>query len=79
MCGELAGPRADAVIAELAGAGHAVFERHQLYERGVSKRQIDHRIARCRLHVVHRGVLSPSPPGTLTQKGRWMAAVLALR
>jgi very-short-patch-repair endonuclease len=43
---------------------------------GLSRRGIQHRIARGRLHPVGRGIYAVGRPG-LTQHGRWMAAVLA--
>ena len=43
---------------------------------GLSSRGIEHRIARGRLHPVGRGIYAVGRP-ELTQKGRWMAAVLA--
>jgi hypothetical protein len=43
---------------------------------GFGKRSIEHRVERGRLHVVAHGVYAVGWPG-LTQKRRWMAAVLA--
>jgi very-short-patch-repair endonuclease len=53
-----------------------VVTRHQLVALGLTRRGIEHRIARGRLHPVGWGVYAVGRP-ELTQKGRWMAAVLA--
>lgn len=45
-------------------------------ELGLSRRAIQHRVARGRLHPVGRGIYAVGRP-ELTEKGRWMAAVLA--
>lgn len=55
---------------------HGVVARWQLYELGMTRHAIDHRIAKGRLHPVWRGVYALGRP-QLTQEGRWMAAVLA--
>jgi very-short-patch-repair endonuclease/predicted transcriptional regulator of viral defense system len=65
----------DGVISELAERQHGVVARRQLIDLGVSKGSIQHRIAICRLHPVFRGVYAVGHP-RLTQRGRWMAAVL---
>jgi very-short-patch-repair endonuclease len=66
----------DALIAQLAGTQHGVVARRQLLALGVGRRAIEHRVARGRLHVVHRGVYAVGHRA-LTQHGRWIAAVLA--
>jgi very-short-patch-repair endonuclease len=43
---------------------------------GLTRRGIEHRIARGRLHIVGRGIYAVGRP-ELTPQGRWMAAVLA--
>jgi hypothetical protein len=50
--------------------------RRQLLALGFNAREIEHRLARGRLHLVMRGVYAVGWP-TLTQKRRWMAGVLA--
>lgn len=59
----------------LAARQHGVVARRQLSALGLSNRAIEHRIARGRLHRVRRGVYAVGRP-QLTQRGRWMAAVL---
>jgi Protein of unknown function (DUF559) len=61
---------------ELAGRQHGVVARRQLLGLGFNAREIEHRVARGRLHVVMRGVYAVGWP-RLTQGRRWMAAVLA--
>lgn len=67
----------DAVVAEIAAAQEGNVTRKQLRQAGLSDREIDHRIARKRLHRVHRGVFLPGhavPPERAPQR----AAVLTL-
>jgi very-short-patch-repair endonuclease len=59
----------------LARKQHGVVTRGQLAKLGLTKHGIDHRVARGRLHLVRRGIYAVGRP-ELTQKGRWMAAVL---
>jgi hypothetical protein len=66
----------DEVIASLAERQHGVVARRQLIERGVNAKAIEHWVERRRLLVVHRGVYAVGHRN-LTQKGHWMAAVLA--
>jgi very-short-patch-repair endonuclease len=61
---------------EVAERQHGVIARWQLLELGFSAEAIRHRIARGRLHPVHRGVYAVGRR-QLTREGRWMAAVLA--
>jgi hypothetical protein len=61
---------------ELAGRQHGVVARRQLLALGFNSREIEHRVARGRLHLVMRGVYAVGWP-RLTAKRRWMAAVLA--
>jgi very-short-patch-repair endonuclease len=66
----------DLRIAGLAGAQHGVVSRAQLRLLGLSDDAIDRRVARGRLHILHRGVYAVGHR-TLTTEGRWMAAVMA--
>ncbi|HXR31328.1 MAG TPA: DUF559 domain-containing protein [Solirubrobacterales bacterium] len=50
--------------------------RRQLLALGFNAREIEHRVARGRLHLVMRGVYAVGWP-RLTRERRWMAAVLA--
>lgn len=61
---------------ELGGRQHGVVARRQLPALGFSAREIEHRVARGRLHLVMRGVYAVGWP-RLTRERRWMAAVLA--
>lgn len=61
---------------ELAGRQHGVVARRQLLGLGFNAREIEHRMARGRLHLVMRGVYAVGWP-KMTAKRRWMAAVLA--
>lgn len=61
---------------ELAGRQHGIVARRQLLALGFNAREIEHRIARGRLHVVMRGVYAVGWP-RLTRERRWIAAVLA--
>jgi very-short-patch-repair endonuclease len=60
----------------MAGRQHGIVARRQLLALGFNSREIEHRVARGRLHLVMRGVYVVGWP-RLTQKQRWMAAVLA--
>jgi very-short-patch-repair endonuclease len=55
---------------------HGVVARSQLLGFGIGSRSIEHRIAKGRLHRLWRGVYAVGRP-QVSQKGRWMAAVLA--
>ena len=61
---------------ELAGRQHGVVARWQLQDLGFSAEAIRHRIAKGRLHPIHRGVYAVGRR-ELSREGRWMAAVLA--
>jgi len=61
---------------DLAGKQHGVVTRQQLMALGFGKRSIEHRVERGRLHMVAHGVYAVGWP-ELTQKRRWMAAVIA--
>jgi hypothetical protein len=60
---------------ELAGRQHGVIARRQLLALGFSKRAIEHRVARGRLHQVTPGIYAVGWP-ELTRERRWMTAVL---
>ncbi len=66
----------DRRIADLAARQHGSIERRQLLRLGLSASGVDNRVASGRLHRRHQGVYSVGH-AVLTQKGRWMAAVLA--
>jgi hypothetical protein len=59
-----------------AGRQHGVLARRQLLALGFNSAEIEHRIARGRLHVVMRGAYAVGWP-RLTRERRWMSAVLA--
>lgn len=61
---------------ELAERQHGVVARRQLLALGFNAREIEHRVARGRLHPVMRGVYAVGWP-RLTREQRWMAGVLA--
>ena len=60
---------------DLAARQHGVVSVRQLAAFGLSRRAIQHRVARGRLHRVMLGVYAVGRP-ELTHRGRWMAAVL---
>lgn len=66
----------DLVIATLADAQHGVVAQAQLLERGLTARQIEHRLEARRLRRMYYGVYAVGHR-RLTVEGRWMAAVLA--
>lgn len=63
-------------IAELAARQHGVVARAQLFAIGLTRDAITRRIRAGRLHLMHRGVYAVGHR-RLTERGRWMAAVLA--
>jgi very-short-patch-repair endonuclease/predicted transcriptional regulator of viral defense system len=66
----------DAVIVRLAADQHRLVTRRRLLAAGVGSEAITHRLARHRLHRVHRGVYAVGTP-KLDLLGCWLAAVLA--
>jgi very-short-patch-repair endonuclease len=60
----------------MARTQHGVVSREQLLALGLTRHGIQDPIARGRLHPTGRGIYAVGRP-ELTQKGRWMAAVLA--
>ena len=67
----------EASIAALASSQHGVFSLQELLGLGLQRRAAQQRAAAGRLHRVHHGVYSLTPPQLLSRHGRWMAAVLA--
>jgi very-short-patch-repair endonuclease len=70
------GPPRDVAIARLAERQHGVVTVGQLRSLGLGARGARHREASGRLHRIHRRVYAVGRPD-LTDRGRWMAAVLA--
>ena len=66
----------DRLVARLAARQHGVVGRAQLLTAGVTAGEITLRVRRRRLHPVHPGLYAVGHT-SLTQRGRWMAAVLA--
>lgn len=66
----------DRGIAELAGRQHGVVALRQLREMGVSRREVERRLAAGRLHRLHPGVYAVGHKA-LSVQGHRMAAVLA--
>lgn len=66
------------MIAELALRQHNIVARWQLLEAGLTERAIQRRLESGHLHLVFRGVYAVGTPN-VTQDGRWMASVLAVR
>ena len=69
----IAGGRA---LAELARRQYGVVARHQLLGLGLGRGAIDWRLRSSRLRSIHRGVYAVAPT-PLSQRGYWLAAVLA--
>jgi hypothetical protein len=69
-------PHPDVLIAELAERQHGVVTLTQLQSLGLGRSGVSRRAKAGRLHRVYSGVYALGRP-TLTQHGRWMAAVLA--
>ena len=66
----------DRRVARRAAQQHGVVSRDDLLEAGLGRGAIAHRIRVGRLHPIHRGVYAVGHP-TLSERGRWLAAVLA--
>ena len=66
----------DAAVAAIAAGQHGVITRAQLVAGGLGRRAIEHRIARGRLHRLHRGVYAVGHLA-LAPRAREHAAVLA--
>jgi hypothetical protein len=65
----------DSQIGLLAGRQYGVVTRSQLTGLGLGEDAIDARLARGRLHRLHRGVYAVGHP-VVPREGRWLAAVL---
>jgi len=63
-------------MAALAGRQHGIVARRQLAALGMSREAIATRLGRRHLHEVHRGIYIVGVR-RITQRGCWMAAVLA--
>ena len=68
--------RSEHAIAALAGRQHGVVAHWQLIEAGLGEDAVDYRVRIGRLHRVHHCVYAVGHR-RLTERGRWMAAVLA--
>ncbi|HEY2479200.1 MAG TPA: type IV toxin-antitoxin system AbiEi family antitoxin domain-containing protein [Solirubrobacterales bacterium] len=66
----------EARLAALARRQHGIVARRQLLSLNVTKEEIDGRVRSGGLHLIHRGVYAVGHMA-ITQRGRWMAAVLA--
>jgi very-short-patch-repair endonuclease len=66
----------DAAVAALAERQHGVVAMSQLRALGFGRGGIEHRLRERRLLRIHRGVYAVGH-ARLTQRGRWMGAVLA--
>ncbi|MGD9736883.1 MAG: type IV toxin-antitoxin system AbiEi family antitoxin domain-containing protein [Solirubrobacterales bacterium] len=75
MGGEATATR-DRLTWQLVHRQHGVVTRRQLLRSGFTAKAIEHRITTGRLHRIHPGVYAVGRR-QLTQRGRWMAAVLA--
>ncbi len=60
----------------MAGDQHGVVSRRQLLDLGLSRRAIQHRLTRGRLHLIANGVYAVGR-SEVTRHGQWMAAVLS--
>ena len=70
------GARSAPNLWKTARAQHGAVARRQLIAAGLTPKAIRHRLATGRLRVIHPGVYAVGQLD-LTQRGRWMAAVLA--
>jgi very-short-patch-repair endonuclease len=68
----------DARLARLATRQHSIVSRNQLLTLGLTNTQISRRVAMGRLHRLYRGVFAVGHV-RLTQRGHWLAAVVACR
>src|SRR5687768_11954693 len=63
-------------VAQIAARQYGVITSQQLYEAGIGKDAVLHRVRTSRLHRIHRGVYAVGHP-RLSFEGRCLAAVLA--
>jgi very-short-patch-repair endonuclease len=68
----------DRAIGQIAARQHGVVSVKQLHAASADSSAIKRRVAAGRLHRVHQGVYAVGHP-RLSDRGRWMAAVLACR
>jgi very-short-patch-repair endonuclease len=66
----------DSALARIAANQHGVVSLEQLHRYGISSRAVSGRLRSGRLRRIHRGVYAFGH-ARLTDRGRWMAAVLA--
>jgi Protein of unknown function (DUF559)/Transcriptional regulator, AbiEi antitoxin len=71
-------PPVDARLSRLATRQHGIVSRNQLLVLGLDADRIAYRIEVGRLHRLYRGVYAVGHV-RLTQRGRWLAAVVACR
>jgi hypothetical protein len=64
-------------IRRVTDAQHGLITRSQLLELDLGPAAIDHRVRNGRLCAIHRSVYSVMSRRLLTQRGHWLAAVLA--
>lgn len=70
-------PPPQRVLARIATRQHGVVSRSQIEALGVDGGFVERSVAGGRLHRVHRGIYAVGH-SALTERGRWMAAVLAV-
>ncbi len=68
--------RTSGAVWRLVSEQHGVVAHRQLLALGFGAKAIKHRVAAGRLHPVRRGVYAVGRP-EVSERGRWMAAVLA--
>ena len=66
----------DVALARLAGGNSGVVDHGELLSLGLTRHEIAGRLAKGRLHAIHRGVYAVGH-ANLTRRGRWTAALRA--